>query len=287
MNCINDVNDYVNLTKSWIVAKYLMFSYLHLTSQLKPQAGICAQPQLLWIVKSDFFDLTGHLKHFWHWRPLRNIVTFGYGPADRDIKASFIAASLPSLSMYRCVFTYCVKMYYISTKDTNWDWSTSCHSPFSIGADVQRVSHGRYYHIDSLHPSFLSPSTVKRVSGEIKPLTFHLSAKIARSQTDSCSLYEVWLQYPPCVWWGPPLSASLRYGLFLQPTSNVSITLGVMGNMLMRSSIARLLGAHHSPLVGLFWASSENRCNSLPSGPPHPLISMYKRKAEWSSHLES
>lgn len=287
MNCINDVNDYVKLTKSWVVAKYLMFSYLHLTSQLKPHAGICARPQLLWIVKPDFFDLTGHLTHFWHWRPLRKIVTFGYGPDDRDIKASFKAASLPSSSMYWCVFTYSVKMYYFPAKDANWDWSTSCHSPFSIGADVQRVSHGRYYHTDSLHPSFLSPSTVKRVSRENK--TINLSPLCKNSEVTNRQLQLIWslTLISPCVWWGPPLSASLRYGLFLQPTSNVSITLGVMGNMLMHSTIARLLGAHHSPAVGLFWASSENRCNSLPSGPPHPLIPMYKRKAEWSSHLES
>lgn len=172
-----------------------MFSYLHLTLQLKPHSGI-ARPQLLWKVKPSFFDLTGHQSQTFLTLTTTEedhpkIVTFWLRPC-RQINKIWIYNLVfhPQACAVVCwhtVVNHCQNVLLFSQRH-QLRLVTLCHPPFSVGSDVQRVSHGRYYHCTS---------TVKRVSGEIKPLTFHLSAKIARSQTDSCSLYEVWLQYPP------------------------------------------------------------------------------------------
>lgn len=150
--------------------------------------------------------------------------------------------------MCRSVFTFSVKSLSKHIFQSRLQpRSLDCVSLKNASADVHKVSHGRYYHTEA--PLFLSLSMVKQASREIKPLTFHLFVKIARSPTDSCSLREARLQHPPFCDEVPPFSTpsvALRYCLFLKPTSNISITIDVMGNMLMCSPIARFQGAQHS-----------------------------------------
>lgn len=146
---LNDyVNAYIFYSKYWVVAKYLMFSYLHLTVQLKPHSGI-AGPQLLWKVKPSFFDLTGHQSQTFLTLTTTEedhpkIVTFWLRPC-RQIHKIWIYNLVfhPQACAVVCwhtVVNHCQNVLLFSQRH-QLRLVTLCHPPFSVGSDVQRVSH--------------------------------------------------------------------------------------------------------------------------------------------------